>query len=189
VDSTYSGYSTAPIDDGVINANGGTSTTWASNDDAAQPHWIAITFPSQTQINNVNVWWAYNSGQARLMTSQRLDVQYWDGSAYQTATSLVYAADVANSSASFPAVSTTSLRFYQPANMGPPSYPRVLWVTELDYGLSGSVCVHRSDIPPCDGCVRDPEMLAFIARWKVNSSEVTLKELMESIGFWKKGGC
>ena len=36
------------------------------------------------------------------MTSQRVDIQYWDGSAYQTAASLTRAGDTAFSSASFP---------------------------------------------------------------------------------------
>ena len=38
-----------------------------------------------------------------------------------------------------------------------------------------------------DGCVEGPELTAFIDRWKVNSSDVTLRELIEAIGFWNRG--
>jgi len=187
VDSTYPGYSTSVIDDSIINATGGTSTTWASNDDSTQPHWIAVTFPSQTQITYANIWWAYNGYQGKLMTSQRVDVQYWNGSDYVTAANILYPGlDVANSSADFPAVSTTSLRFYQPANMGPPTYSRVLWITEIDYGYLSDSCIHKSDTD-CNSCVDTTELSAFIDRWKVNNQDVTLKELIEAIGLWKRG--
>jgi hypothetical protein len=53
----------------------------------------------------------------------------------------------------------------------------------------GSSCIHKSEIPPCDGCVSMSELTAFITRWKLSNVDVTLKELMEAIGLWKKGGC
>jgi len=40
-----------------------------------------------------------------------------------------------------------------------------------------------------DGCVSQPELFAFIDRWKVNNQDVTLKELIEAIGLYKRGGC
>jgi len=50
-----------------------------------------------------------------------------------------------------------------------------------------SPCIHKSDNNPCDGCVSDTELFAFIDLWKQNSSNPTLKELIEAIGFWKRG--
>jgi len=47
-------------------------------------------------------------------------------------------------------------------------------------------CLHKSD-SSCDGCVDTTELSTFIGRWNVNNQDVTLKELMEAIGFWKKG--
>ena len=42
----------------------------------------------------------------------------------------------------------------------------------------------------CDGCINNTEMNAFIGRWKANSSDVTLKELIGAMGIWKSGaGC
>jgi hypothetical protein len=38
-----------------------------------------------------------------------------------------------------------------------------------------------------DGCVDSTELLAFIDRWKVNNQDVTLREIIEAIGLWKRG--
>jgi hypothetical protein len=46
---------------------------------------------------------------------------------------------------------------------------------------------HKSDTSPPYDCVDSNELTAFIARWKVNSSDPTLKELMEAIGLWQRG--
>src|SRR5207245_6156819 len=121
VESTYGGYSTSVIHDGVINAAGGTATTWASADEGpTTPHWITVSFATPTAISYAAIDWAYNTAQGRFMTSQRVDVQYWDGTAYQTAASLLCAgAYVASSAVPFPPLTTTALRLYQPAHMGP----------------------------------------------------------------------
>ena len=48
---------------------------------------------------------------------------------------------------------------------------------------------HRSDTNQ-DGCIDTGEMVAFMDRWKISSQDVTMPELMESIGLWKAGiGC
>jgi hypothetical protein len=133
VDSTFAGYSTGPIDDGVINANGGTATTWASADTATD-HWIVIDFGATRQISTATLYWAYNAFQQKYTTSNKVDVQYWDGSAYQTVATMNYAGDVPSTTVNFPAVSTSRIRFYQGTNQGNPIYPSVIWLTEVDYG-------------------------------------------------------
>ena len=48
---------------------------------------------------------------------------------------------------------------------------------------------HRSDTNQ-NGCIETGEMVAFMDRWKISSQDVTMPELMESIGIWKSGvGC
>jgi hypothetical protein len=48
---------------------------------------------------------------------------------------------------------------------------------------------HRSDTNT-NGCVELSEMISFMDRWKISSSDVAMPELMESIGLWKAGtGC
>jgi parallel beta-helix repeat protein len=136
VDSTFSGYTIAPIDDGVINAAGGTATTWAS-EETATDHWVNLTFSSPRQINSAIIYWAYNDDQQTYMTAQAVNIQYWNGSSYQTISTFLYpGSDVAFSFASFATVTTSQLRFLMPAGQGNPSYPSVFWITELDYGMN-----------------------------------------------------
>ena len=49
----------------------------------------------------------------------------------------------------------------------------------------GQSC-HRSDTN-CDSCVSMTELTAFIDRWKVSNADVTIRELIEAIGLWKRG--
>jgi len=67
-------------------------------------------------------------------------------------------------------------------------YSRVLSASEIQelYNAAPS-CIHKSEIPPCDGCVNMAELTTFINRWKVNNSDVTLREMIEAIGLWKRG--
>ena len=39
----------------------------------------------------------------------------------------------------------------------------------------------------CDNCVSMSELTSFINRWKVNNQDVTIRELIEAIGLWKRG--
>jgi hypothetical protein len=56
------------------------------------------------------------------------------------------------------------------------------------YEFTGTT-YHPSDTDQ-DSCVETDEMVAFIDRWKISSSDVRMPELMESIGLWKTGvGC
>jgi hypothetical protein len=71
VDSTYPGYSTSVIDDRVINASGGNSSTWASGESSLDPHWIQINLPSAQSINSATIHWAFNNTQNKYMTSQQ----------------------------------------------------------------------------------------------------------------------
>jgi hypothetical protein len=54
----------------------------------------------------------------------------------------------------------------------------------LDYFYPAGT--HRSD-SNTDGCVSMPELTAFLDLWKSNSSNPTIRELMEAIGMWKAG--
>ncbi|MCJ7817138.1 MAG: hypothetical protein MUP55_04745, partial [Candidatus Aenigmarchaeota archaeon] len=52
--------------------------------------------------------------------------------------------------------------------------------------ISCGICIHKSDTN-CDNCVDGLELFAFIDLWKINSSDVTLREIIEAIGLWKRG--
>ena len=135
VDSTFPGYSTTSIDDGVKDAFGGTASTWASAESSTAPHWIEITLPSSQQINTATIHWAYND--TAYMTSQEMQVQYWNGSSFVTAATMTWPGkDVPSTTVTFPTVTTSKLRFYQPPNQGHPNYPEIIWLTEIDFGGS-----------------------------------------------------
>jgi len=65
-------------------------------------------------------------------------------------------------------------------------YNRALNQSEIQALYQSGSCVHKSD-STCDGCVDMSELTAFIDLWKVDSSNPTLKELIEAIGLWKRG--
>ena len=58
--------------------------------------------------------------------------------------------------------------------------------TWLDQIILKRACIHKSD-STCDGCVSQSELSAFISLWYLDSSNPSLKELIEAIGLWKSG--
>jgi len=67
-------------------------------------------------------------------------------------------------------------------------YSRALNQSEVQVLYQNGTCIHKSDLD-CNGCVSSLELTSFISRWYVSNMDVTLKELMEAMGFWKRGGC
>ncbi len=132
VDSTYSGYSSSRIDDGVINAYGGTTTTWASNESSTQAHWIEINYCAPTTKNKLEIWWAFNDFQQNFMASQQIQLQYWNGSSFVTAGTMTNTTAQEKSTLNFTPVTATRFRLYQPVNMGYSGYARVIWLTEIE---------------------------------------------------------
>jgi hypothetical protein len=65
-------------------------------------------------------------------------------------------------------------------------YSRALSSQEILSLYQSGSCIHESD-SDCSGCVSISELNTYIGSWYTNSSDVTLKELMEAIGFWKRG--
>jgi hypothetical protein len=182
VDSTYAGYSTSVIDDGNTDAIGGTATTWASGE-SSSAHWILFTFAAANEISKVDVYWAYNDFRQQYMSSQELQVQYWDGSRFVTAATITNTGSAEKSTASFSTISASQLRLYQPAGKGAAIYPEVLWVSEIDFGGAGN-CRHESD-SDCDGCVEQSELFDYITKWKNSLAE--LANLMDATRLWKQG--
>jgi phosphodiesterase/alkaline phosphatase D-like protein len=141
----YSGYNPIRINDGVVNPRGGTSTTWASDSDSTSPHWIEFTFSAIRQVSRARVLWALNG--SNWMCSQQYIIQHWDANSG----SYVNTATVNNSSpdsitiTDFTPVTTNRIRYWQPANMGPVTYRRITWLTELElYGTNAG----QDTIPP-----------------------------------------
>ncbi|MGB5105839.1 MAG: hypothetical protein WBP29_15255 [Candidatus Zixiibacteriota bacterium] len=132
VSSTYPGYSTARITDGVLNPFGGFSSTWSTAESSTAPHWIEIDFGASRVVKRVVIYWAWNPVQQRWMTSQQFKLQAWGGSAYNDVTVINNPTLDSCTVVSIVPTATTKFRYYQSANMGPSTYPLVVWVSELE---------------------------------------------------------
>ncbi|MGB5107571.1 MAG: fibronectin type III domain-containing protein, partial [Candidatus Zixiibacteriota bacterium] len=139
VSSTYSGYSISEINDGVLDPFSGTASTWASTESATQAHWIEFNFGASQQVKRVVVYWAWNSSRSNWMTSQQMKLQSWNGSAYVDITTTNNTVADSCTFVDVTPVTTSRIRYYQPANMGPATYPSVAWLSEVDvYGTSAA---------------------------------------------------
>lgn len=176
VDSTYGGYNTQHIDDGIVDPYNSESSTWASGQSVTDSHWVEFVFGQPVYMRNVTIYWAYNNFRSAFMTSQEVWIQYWDGSGFVNATVIHNPLQAESSSVRFPVVSTERIRVWQPANMSYYEYPAVMWLTEIDYhGF------HRADNDPQNSCIEQPELIDFIGLWFTDSTENPMWELMEAV--------
>jgi hypothetical protein len=139
VSGTYSGYSQTPINDGVIAPRGGTVSTWASDESSTSPHWITIYFSSPKVVQRTVINWAWNNKRAEFMTSRQFYIQYWDASnsSYRDAIFMDSPPTDSCTISNFAPVTTSRIRYYQPANQGPTNYRAILWLTEFQvYGYN-----------------------------------------------------
>ncbi len=117
-----------------------TTCDWGFNDQG--PHWATLDFSTPQNIDNVTIWWGWNNYRGNYMVSQQIDIQYWDGSSYQTiAAHNIVNDNVSNSSYTFSSVSTTSIRLWQQENMGwiklsnpNINYTESMWLSEIELG-------------------------------------------------------
>jgi hypothetical protein len=153
VSSTYDGYSPICINDGVIAPRGGTGTTWASGESATSPHWVEMYFDTLRTVSMARIYWAWNATRTSWMCSQQYYFQYWN----QSTNSYMDAALVNNSTVDsvtttqFTPFTTRKIRYWQPANMGPPNYARIVWLSEILF--------YGPNVPPA--AVDDLGMLPF----------------------------
>jgi|GEM_PF-3390917 len=147
VSSTYSGYTIGPINNGVIAPRGGTATTWASTSNLTIPHWVEFNFGSARQLSSVRIYWAWNGTSSSWMCSRQYHLQYWNNStsSFENITTVNNAVAESVTTTTFEPRVTTRFRYYQPAGMGPATYPSVVWLTELEiYGIVAP----QDTIPP-----------------------------------------
>ena len=189
VDSTYSGYTTDPIDDGVIDAQGMESTTWASGQ-SDDPHWIEFDFGSDQDFSGLTVHWAYNPNLQAFMSSEVVEVQAWDGSSFSTIDTIANSESVESTSVGF-STTTSRLRLYQQSRSGYSLYPDILWLTEVNFiSTGGSSPIHPADTMDPIGCVDENELIAYIALWKQNSTTYPMRVMMQAVDLYFSGtGC
>jgi hypothetical protein len=129
-DSDYSGYTPAPLIDGVTDTAGldWHVSAWASADAAAE-HWIELTFPKAATVSRVSIYW--NNENKVIYTSRAYQVQAWVNGAWQTVAAVQAQPVMAVSTHSFAPVETEKLRIVQPPNGGASDRPTIMWVSEV----------------------------------------------------------
>lgn len=133
VDSTYLGYGTAPLNDGVTDTRGveWQDAAWAS-DEGEVPHWVEFTLPHPTTIRQVVLYWALDDG--KYWTSRRVKIQVEDpaNGEWKTVATHEGTQPTPRSQLDFAPVQTTRLRVYQESGDGPPARRGILWLAEVE---------------------------------------------------------
>lgn len=172
VSGTYADYDSAAITDGIIDPYGGNNTTWASNESTTSPHRIEIEFNEDKIIESVRVHWAWNSFQSSWTTSQQYHIQSWNGTDYADI-AVVSNSDVDSMTVTdFPANTTSGVRIFQPANMGSPDYPSVIWLTELE--IYGRTSTATDDGDPEEKAKDFPDIYVFPNPFRVSLGHTSI---------------
>ena len=139
VDSSFDGYSSAPLTDGQIDVreigrmryNKG---NWASAE-TPQEHWIELAFDKPARIAAVYVYWGYDRD--RFMPSRRVELQSLVKDApssvntWKKISEVEPGRDYDRTAFEFAPVTTEGVRIVQPAQQGPTNRPFVMWVREV----------------------------------------------------------
>lgn len=134
VDSSYNGYSPAPLTDGETDVrkiarmryNKG---NWSS-DETPAPHWIEFAFDQPVSLAAVYIFWGYDRN--RFVPSRHVELQTLDDKgAWHTVSTLESGDDYDRAAFSFAPLKTTRARILQPAQQGPTKRPFVMWVREI----------------------------------------------------------
>ena len=131
-DSTYPGYSTAALTDGVADSTNlpWNEGAWAS-DDNGQPHFVRVVLPQATELDRAIVHWQQEGGVR--YTAQRCSLV---GVTAEGETVELGEATRAEPEAStefkFRKQPFRSVELRQPANAGARERPGILWLTELE---------------------------------------------------------
>ncbi|MGA9994983.1 MAG: protein kinase [Pyrinomonadaceae bacterium] len=145
VDSSFDGYSAAPLTDGQTDVreigrmryNKG---NWASAETPVE-HWIELSFDKPARVAAIYVYWGYDRD--RFMPSRRVELQNsLQGdlnirNAWTKISEVEPGRDYDRTAFEFAPTITSRLRILQPAQQGPTNRPFVMWVREVKvYGVS-----------------------------------------------------
>lgn len=132
VDSSYSEYTAAPVNDGVIHGEGlhWTKEAWASAD-SGKAHWIELKFPAPVSIGRASLYWSLDAGVPR--TSQEVRLQVPEGEGWRTVGTLKSSRPVPQSDLKLDQPATSArFRLLQPEGKGPQTRPGLMWVREVE---------------------------------------------------------
>lgn len=132
VDSSYSSYSPAPINDGVTQTEGlhWTEAAWASAE-TDEPHFIEFTFQQPRSIFRAAIYWSLDAGIAR--TSRTIHLQADMGEGFETIGTATPDTPEPVTIIELPEpVSASRLRLLQPEAGGPEGRKNLMWVREVE---------------------------------------------------------
>ena len=131
-DSTFGGYSTKTLNDGVVDGAGlaWNEAAWASEDSPAE-HWVRFEFPEPTAMEEVVVHWNREGGVTytgrgglvlgEVATGQELPLANWNSEPGERATRVT-----------FPRQMLRSIRVVQNPGQGAAERPGILWLSEVE---------------------------------------------------------
>jgi hypothetical protein len=131
VDSTFSGYSAGPLNDGVVETDGlaWNEGAWAS-DDSPSEHWVQLDFPAPQRVARVVIDWNVEGGITYSARSGRVVGTRPDGSEV-TLAKISNASPTPKNTLHFQPVELKSLRLVQDAGGGAPERPGIMWLREI----------------------------------------------------------
>gem|GEM_PF-1526744 len=131
-DSTFGGYSTKALHDGVTDGSNlaWNEAAWASEDSPAE-HWARVEFPEPVPVEEVVVHWNHEGGVTytgreglvlgEVATGQELPLANWKSRPGERATRIV-----------LPRQALRGVRVIQNAGKGAPERPGIMWVSEIE---------------------------------------------------------
>jgi len=141
VDSSYEGYTSKPLTDGVldvkrISAMRYNEGNWASAE-THEPHWIELQLREPARVSAVYIYWGFDRN--HFNASRRVELQTPDERGEWRTISVIEPGNNYDRTAfEFAPVSTNRVRLLQPAQQGPRGRPFVMWVREVKiFGAAG----------------------------------------------------
>ena len=135
VDSSFDGYNTRPLVDGVTDVREIASLrynqgNWVSAERPTE-HWVEFDFGRPARVTAVYVYWGFDRD--RYMPSRVAELQTPDGDGgWRTHARLTPGGHYDRTAFDFEPFTAARLRVLQPAQKGPPNRPFVMWVRELE---------------------------------------------------------
>jgi hypothetical protein len=134
VDSSYDGYSSKPLHDGVFDVKRIASMrynegNWASAE-THDPHWIELHLREPTRVSAVYIYWGFDRD--HFVASRRVELQTPDARGeWQTISKIEPGNNYDRTAFEFAPVYTNRVRLLQPTQQGPRARPFVMWVREV----------------------------------------------------------
>jgi hypothetical protein len=131
VDSTFGGYSTAPLVDGMTDTANvpWDRAAWASEEKKGE-HWVEIAWPEERTVRSVVVYWALDGDRVR--TSREWAAQAWVDGGWREVGRATGAEPQDLSVLSCDPVKTSRVRILQPEGGGHAARPFIMWVREIE---------------------------------------------------------